>query len=193
MKKLLFNPFEKYPDKTLLCFGLLSSFIGGFVGYLFNARFDGVFDLHFVEQVPIHQTIAEIAIGICCSTVLLFTVGKISNKKTRIIDLLSTTMIARIPFYLLTFFNANNLMYNRSQSIMTIIKSGKTNSISSWDLVIVLIFAMSTLLFLIWYIALLFNGFKVATNAKGTKPTLFFIVAMITAEIVSKIFISEFL
>lgn len=149
MKTLLFNPFEKYSDRTLIALGLLSTIIGIVLGLVFNARFDGAIDLHFVENASVNQTLLDIAIDISCFSILLFSVGKLINNKTRFIDILSVCMIARIPFYFVTFFNINNLIYNITQRMLTMISPGKINDLTTSDLLIVLVFSMITILF--WF------------------------------------------
>ena len=67
MKHILFNPFEKYPDRVLIPFGLFFSVVGIIFGYIFNARYDGIIDLHFVEKVNIYQPIFEICVNIFCA------------------------------------------------------------------------------------------------------------------------------
>lgn len=193
MKTVLFNPFEKYAERILIVAGLTATLIGGYLGFVFNARFDGVIDLHFVEKVSLYQPILEIVINILCTTVLLFIVGKIINPKTRIIDIFLTSMIARIPYYIITFFNSNSKAYTISQGILNLVKSSKTNTLSTIDILYLLLMSFAIIASLIWFIVLLFNGFKTAVNAKGTKHVLLFIVAIIVAEIISKIIIINFL
>lgn len=189
MKTLLFNPFEKYSDRTLIAFGLLFTLIGGYLGFVFNARFDGVIDLHFVEKVSVFQPLFDIVIDIFCSSILLFSVGKLINNKTRCIDILSATIIARIPFYFITFFNANNKAYAIFEGILTLAKSNQINTLETLDIFYLMLMTFAIIASLIWSMVLLYNGFKVATNAKETKHTLFFIGALIFAEILSKILI----
>jgi hypothetical protein len=189
MKTLLFNPFEKYSEKTLILFGFLFSLLGAFLGFVFNARFDGAVDLHFVEKVTIYQPFLDISIDITCISLFLFLLGKQINPKTRFIDILSASMIARIPLYCITFFNANNFIYDSTQKMLAMVKPGKIENVDVSDMLLVMVFAMVTILFLIWFLVLLFNGFKTATNAKETKHTLFFILAIVLAEILSKILI----
>jgi len=55
------------------------------------------------------------------------------------------------------------------------------------NLILILVFALIGILILVWFVVLAYNGFKVATNAKGTKSTLLFIVSLLVAEILSKI------
>ena len=59
------------------------------------------------------------------------------------------------------------------------------------ELVMLLLFTGISLLFLVWFVILLFNGFKVATNSKGIKHNLLFAGAILLAEILSKILISN--
>ncbi len=55
MKILLFKPFEKYSEKTLLLLGVIFTLIGSFVAYVFNIRFDGVIDVHIVPNTLFYQ------------------------------------------------------------------------------------------------------------------------------------------
>lgn len=189
MRTLLFNPFEKYSDTILIVFGLLFTLIGGYLGFVFNARFDGVIDLHFVKNVSIFNPLLDISIDIVTLTICLFVVGKLINNKTRCIDILSATMIARIPFYFITFFNANNKAYAISERILTLVKSNQINTLEALDVFYLMLMTFAIIASLIWSMVLLFNGFKTAVNAKETKHTLFFIGTLIFAEILSKILI----
>jgi hypothetical protein len=193
MKTMLFNPFEKYSERVLLSVGLAFTIIGGYLGFVFNTRFDGVIDLHFVEKVPLYQPFLEIGITILYTTIFLFIVGKIINPKARIIDIFLASMIARIPYYFITFFNANNKAYTISQGILILVKSSKTNMLSSTDVFYLLLMSFAIIGSLIWFFVLLYNGFKTAVNAKETKHTALFIAAVVVAEIISKIVIINFL
>lgn len=189
MRTLLFNPFEKYSDKILIVFGLLFTLIGGYLGYVFNVRFDGVIDLHFVENVSTYNPLLDISTDIVTLTICLFVIGKLINNKTRFIDILSATMIARIPFYFITLFNSNNKAYAISKGILTLAKSNQINTLEALDIFYILLMTFAIIASLIWFMVLLFNGFKTAVHAKETKHTLFFIGTFIFAEILSKILI----
>jgi hypothetical protein len=55
------------------------------------------------------------------------------------------------------------------------------------DLVIIVAFAMFSIAFLAWFVALLYNGFKTATNLKLTQHNVAFGFMIITAEALSKL------
>ncbi len=188
---ILFNPYIKYTERQLILCGAVSLLIGSVLGYLFNARFDGVFDLHFVKNVPQMQPFLDNLTVIVSLFLCLLLVGKLTNKKTRIVDILAISLISRLPIYILVFFNINGLVYEISTSLLQQLGTGNFD-IPPVDLLIIIGFTIFSILALVWVCALLYNGFKVATHAKKLKSVLLFIVALIVAEVLSKIIISTF-
>ena len=118
MKDLIFNPFEKISEKKLLLIGITSMLVGALLGYLFNARYDGVFDLHFEKSTNYFKALLDILISVSTTCLLLLAIGKYTNPKTRFIDIFNTCTIAKIPFYVLTFFNINNWIYYSSEKLV---------------------------------------------------------------------------
>ncbi len=189
--KTLFNPFEKYSEKKLILLGIAFTLIGATLSYYFKARYDGILDLHFVPNISIQETIVDSLVNIISLVSFLFLFGKIINKKTRFIDILTTSMIARFPMYLLSIFNSNELMNKALNEIIQLISKQAIDQISSSTWTISIIFGLCLLPTMIWYIALLFNGFKVASNAKGKQSIILFILGVLFAEIVSKLLIYQ--
>jgi len=193
MKTVFFNPFEKYAENNLLIFGILITLIGSYLGYLFQGRFDGVIDLHFVASTTLFEPFIDNLINIFSLFIVLFLLGKYINPKTRIIDILTPVMIARLPFYLLTFSNYQHFISDVSEKLIASIDLQNMPAdlnIDTSDMVITILFAGLSILFLAWFVILLFNGFKVATNSRGIKNNLLFAGAIILAEILSKILFS---
>ncbi len=189
MNTFLLNPFKKYQESTLLVIGTIATVLGSMVVYFFNARFDRVIDMHLVVQISLWQPFADNAINILCLVPILFLISKYLNRKTRIIDILTTVIVARMPYYILPLFNANGYLYRTTQDLAKRATSAKLPDISAITVVVVLVFALISIIFLTWYIILLFNGFKVSSNAKGAKSIFLFIVGILVAEFVSKFII----
>ena len=103
MKILLFKPFEKYSEKRLLLIGVFFTLLGSFFAYVFNIRFDGIIDIHIVPNTLSYQALLDNLINIFCLVLFLYISTKYINKKTRLIDILNTALVARTPFYLLPF------------------------------------------------------------------------------------------
>lgn len=192
--KLLFNPFERYSEKQLVFIGITSTIIGSLMAIFFNARFDGILDLHFVEKIKIHEPLIDLLIDLFCLILILFLIGKYINKKTRIIDIISATLISKIPFYFLLFQNIDGILFRitdkLTKSLLT--KNYSLETITTIEMAYLVFSGIIGLVLIISSITLLFNGFKTATNAKNTKSIILFIVAVLLTEVVSKILISKF-
>jgi hypothetical protein len=191
MKILLFKPFEKYSEKTLLLVGILFTLLGSFFAYVFNTRFDGVIDVHIVTNSLPYQALLDNLVNIFCLVLFLYISSKYINKKTRLIDIINTALVARAPFYLMPFFNINGVIQKASDDVIQFANPELISQISSSNLCILIVFGIIAILFLVWYISLLFNGIKVASNAKGKTPIILFIISLLLAEILSKFLIFQ--
>ncbi|MBS7786366.1 hypothetical protein KIH23_03575 [Flavobacterium sp. CYK-55] len=185
-----FNPFEKTSEQKQLLVGLLTLLVGGLLGYLFNARYDGVIDLHFTEKVQYSEPLVDLLIVCGTTSILLFGLGKIINSKTRFIDILYPTLWAKIPYTLITFFNINQASYKSGNQIMEAFQKGSHFEPSTATLALLLIEGAVMLAALMISVVWLFNGFKVATNSKGTRNNIYFILILMLAEVLSKYLIS---
>lgn len=195
MKKILFNPFEQFSERPLILFGIAATIVLSMTGAFFNARFDGVIDLHFSTPTFFINTLTDNAINVIILSLALFTLGKIRNNKTRFIDIFTASLIARIPYYFLPFFNWNNLILNETKKLMQQFLTAKPQAIPQFDnvqMLVLVLFAGVSILFLVWFIYLLYQGYKVATNAKGAMEVVFFGITILIAEVFSK-FIFYFL
>ncbi len=186
MKTILINPFEKYSEKQLIISGSIITLIGSLIAMLFNARFDGVLDLHFVRDSSFTQALLDNLINIIVLSLFLFAVSQLINQRTRFIDILSVSIISRTPYYLLPALNINDSIQIAGEEIQKITENNNMDLLLNSGTIVILLFALLSLAFLVWYIGLLYNGFKVAANAKGTKSIVLFAIALLFAEIASK-------
>ncbi len=190
--KTLLNPFERYSERTLLIVGLLAFVLGSLIAFAFNGRYDGVVDLHFSKDVSLAQPFIDNAINVVCLLLPLLLLGKFINTKTRVIDILTAILVARIPYYVLPVFNANGFMQRITDELTRSIgqeSQAAMPQLGSMDTIIIVMFAAASILALIWMVIILFNGFKTATNLKNLSHKILFAVALIVAEILSKMII----
>ena len=190
MKKVLFNPFEQFSERPLILFGISVTILLSMTGAFFNARFDGVIDLHFSTPTFFINTLTDNAINIVILSLALFTLGKYRNNKTRFVDVFTASLIARIPYYILPFFNWNNTVLVESEKLLKqfmTVQPGAVPQFESTQMLVLVLFAGFSLLFLAWFIYLLYQGYKVATNAKGGIEIVLFGVTILIAEVFSKI------
>ena len=182
MKTLLFNPFSKYSETTLLVVGLAATVIGSFAAYSLGFVFDGVLDIH-TSNFSFVNNILYNFINIAIVTLMVMAVSYAVNKKTRFVDILNAALLYRIPFYISLFF-LNIEAFKKTSEL--IVESRSTNNITSGDFAVLMLVSGISLVMLVWAICLLVNGFKVATNVKKTVHYVLFAVALLVAEILSK-------
>lgn len=188
MIKNLLNPFY-LSEKKLLTLGVIALLIGLCIGFSLDTRFDGVIDLHFTENVQIFQLILDLLIAIIVTAIVLFLTGLFINKKTRIVDLLITVLIAKVPFYFLPIVNIGNKMFEISNKISNVINPNSHLKLLPEEILFLTFSSLLSVLAIIWSIILLFNGFKTATNSKEIKHSIVFITGIVLSEIISKIII----
>lgn len=185
--KILYNPFERYSENQLILTGIIGLLIGSALAYFFQARFDGVIDLHFSSNGSVlWEPFVDNIFVVSCGFIFLAIIGKVLYKKTRLIDIMATCLVARCPLYILPLLNINNITFESSEKLLVLIQDPH-HPIPIDALVITILFGLISILFLIWMIALLYNGFKVSTNGKGRNLIVGFVLSLIMAEVLSKI------
>jgi hypothetical protein len=107
-----------------------------------------------------------------------------------LIDIFATSLIARIPYYFLDFFNWNNIILIESEKLRLQFQKAQPGTVPQFEntqMLLLFVFAGVSIVFLAWFIYLLYQGYKVATNAKGTAEVVLFGITLIIAEVISKI------
>lgn len=183
--KFLFHPLESHTEKKLISIGFLALIIGSFLGYYCNARFDGIIDVHFADKVDFWFPFIDNLIDLICLLAIFTIISKFINNKTRIVDVLAVSLVARIPIYLIALTNINNVNFNATKQLLPLAGNPEA-SLPIGSLILVLIFALFSILMMVWFGALLYNGFKTATNAKGRNAIMGAVVGIILAESLSK-------
>lgn len=178
------NPFERSSASQLIILGIVFYVLGSLSAYLFNVRFDNFLHIAVVEQVELWQPFLDNLIILACLFVLLFVLGKSINSKTRGIDILSTALIGYAPFYLMSLSNINDYSSKATHELLSITESTAMN-ISTFSIIYLIILSIASILILVWIIALLYNGFKTAANAKGVKSIVLFVLALVATVIIT--------
>lgn len=182
--KILFNPIAYYSEKKLLVFGILSAVIGAILAYATNSRHDSFLHLSTVSNTEWWYSLVDLVTIMLIVFVFLFVAGKIVNTKTRAIDILNTILVAYIPFYLVSLTNINGRMDRAVNELMEILSNSEF-IIPTGTMIYLIVTGFISVLILIWVIALLYNGFKTAANAKGVKAIILFVLALILSTVLT--------
>jgi hypothetical protein len=181
MTTWFFNPFKYIAGFKSLVIGWIIILITGCIAYYSNTHFDGAIDahLHPGDRVyPAWHFLAEPFIAWSSVVLVFFATGKFfSTSAIRFIDVAGTFSLARCPFLFLALINflgpgTKDVLNASPRALLT---------------PLVLIYALVSLAFCIWMIALMYNAFKVSCNIKGQKSVWLFITSLIVAEVLSKI------
>src|SRR5690606_5333057 len=183
--KLFFNPFSKFSEKALLISGILFLVVGSFIGYYFGVTYDGIFDVH-ISTVTLIESLTENVINVGSLSMLLFIAGIIINSKTRIIDVLNVALISRFPIYLAGLLANNQRISEISEQLIDSVHQETPASVSSSDMMVLMLFSAVLILLLVYQLMLMVFGFKTAVNARKWQHWLFFGIALIAAEVISK-------
>jgi hypothetical protein len=187
MKNLLFNPFEKYAGKEALISGIALAACAALLSSLFNTRFDGVLDIHFVAvDTSVKTALLDQLINLASLIVIFYILAlAFGAKSTRLVDVAGTLALARAPFILAPFLNSTGFM-SAFSSKFEYITPGSMPEITASDILPLIPVILVLIVLSIWMIALSFNAWKVSTNLKGIKLIVSFIIGVLASEILSK-------
>lgn len=188
----LINPFSRFTEKQLLVFGLMCTIIGSYLASFFGVTFDGIIDIHLYQGMTFLQSIKENLISILLVTILLFGLGKFINPKTRLIDIVNSSLLFRVPFYVSAGLVSIPLLKKIQEELMKNPNAITGIDFKPLDIIVILLVSAVMIITLIYAMALLYNGFKTATNLKLTKHKVFFWITVLMAEILSKIILTTF-
>ena len=197
MIKKITNPFLYLSDKQLYIVAIASILAGMIVSIFLDVKFDGCLDLHFAAKVTLVETLRNIATSVLTLSIILFLAGKVANSKTRFVDILIVVLVSRIALYIIAFQNLGGYGYAKTSQMQALLMHAKGNisvvAAQLQDFFPFLIFtSIFSLLGLILFLSILYNGYKTATNLKSNKHIFMFIAAVIAAEIISKIIFNNF-
>jgi hypothetical protein len=187
----LFNPFKFIAGYQALLIGLAAIILTSLLGSLSNTHFDGVLDVHTGRQAPQWFFLCEGLINWISLAIILLVLGLIVSRSTlRTIDVLGTQALARWP-YLVT---ALAMLPEANRKVLEYLVTKLTQShtsilINGTDIAIFAVAMFLMILMLIWMVALMYRAYAVSCNIKGPKAIVTFIIGLIGAEILSKIFI----
>ena len=181
MKRNEWNVFERFSTLKLLSFGVLGALIASVLAVFFKGRFDGVLDVHFVNEILWHQPFVDNLLAILLLSICLFITSKLLNPKTRFIDIVNAVLIGRFLIYLILFTNLNGFISRLSESALV----DPENIQIDGNMIVLIILGMFSLALLFLFFVVVYVGFRVATNYKKWQGLFYFCVTVIVAEILS--------
>ncbi|KPH13546.1 YIP1 family protein [Chryseobacterium sp. ERMR1:04] len=185
--KTVFNPFERFNDKTLLIAGILSIPMVIAIGYFSGSYFSSIYRINNLEKISVQGVAIPTLISFLSSIIILFILGKILNSKTRFIDIVNTVLISQIPLAFLLLFQKLTFI-NTAAKTVRIYQKNPTGSFPIVDFIIMISTIIFVCTILIYSMAIYYNGFKTATNIKKWQSVVLFCVVSFLTMVICQIF-----
>ncbi len=178
--EFVFNPFTRIAGWQAFAAGLAFAAMTGIVATLSGVAFDGVLDAHVGTGITYALSFIFIGIDIASITLVMWIAALVTSRDFRFIDILGTMTLARAPMLLVAIAGFTSAAPDPAEVI-----ANPTVLITGGMLVFLLFCIVAT----IWYIVLIYNAMKVSCNIGGTKLAVTVVVALILAEVLSKVVI----
>lgn len=179
----LFNPFRYVAGVKSLLLGLAGMFITAILCYFGNVHLDGVIDIHSGKTANLLSVSIEPVLDWIVLVIPLFLFGlTFSTSSIRIIDIAGTLALARFPLLIAVLITI--LFLPEIKTSQEVLNALHTNPVLLIKLVLT---GLAVLPFIIWTVVLMYRGYSISTNLKGSKAIWSFIVSLLIAEVASKI------
>lgn len=187
--KLLYNPFERIAGWQAFGIGLVFVIASIAIAYSFGTAFRGVFNLGLLVDGSIVSAVLSQSIALLFTYVVFYTSGSMFAKGVRLQDIIGTFTLARFPFIFMSFSGCF-LTARSQQEILQMLseraQDGTINAIGG-EILTMIWMSLVMLCIIVWYIALLWNAFKVSTGITHKYRVLIFIIALIIADILARL------
>lgn len=187
--QFLINPFAVWSEKLSLLIGTLGFFVIVFLCYSFDLKMDGILHFGNSEKTSFAKVFLQNSVIILLAVAVLWGLAKIYNRKSRLIDIINTVLIASLPnIPTLLLINLPTFKTASERLLQNLPNQDQVPVINS-DLLIVLVVTCLLLPFLVYTFVLFYNGFKTATNMKSWIQISLFFIVLFTLNVATQFFL----
>jgi hypothetical protein len=175
---VIFRPFDRLSTGASLAVAAGGGFVALLVAWGLDVRFDGVLDAHLASRVDLLQALVDLAVAWPLLAAAMWLGGRSLRSRGRLVDYLGAVGLARWPLVLSALILA--LLIDRpardALAAMQLPSPG-----------ILLLLVLVTIPLVVWFVALLYQGYRTASGLRGGRLVASFIVVLVVAEVVSKL------
>jgi len=192
-KVWIFNPFAFVAGARALAVGLAVILLAALLCWVTNTHFDGAIDIHPGLSAPLVMFVIEGLTDWLSLSVMLMLAGlTVRRSSYRVVDVFGTQALARWPYIitpvmLLIVPPFRNAFANVADEALKAAKSGALPNMAGSDLVLIVMASVVILCCVIWGVMLMYRAYAMSCDTRGAKSIVSFIVAVIAAEILSKV------
>lgn len=191
----LFKPFERVAGGPALVAGLGVIVLAALLAWQSGLHTRGVIDLHFGPRLGLWVLVMQGLINWLTLSLLLFGVGRwLSHGRFRALDLFATQALARWPLLIgavwLSIPGVGAAIESRTATLMAQMPDQPGQVIAPiehmFDAMWLLLLSLPGLAAIGWMVWLMFHGYALVTNLRGTRVFFSFAAALVAAIILSK-------
>ena len=179
--KLLYNPFEWVAGWKAFLIGIVIVLLSVIIADYGNQYYQGAMNIRLVPEANLVYGLLSQGVALLCMVMLFYISGRIFSRGVRFQDVLGTTTLARYPYIIPAFFGYF-FDFDKLNDITMSALSGNISEIGG-ELSLLVVTGFVMLIVLVWYIALLWNAFRISTDIKGGKGIVIFIIALVMTDL----------
>jgi hypothetical protein len=173
--RLVFSPWERLTGSVQLTLALALALVSILLGVLGGVRFDGTLDLHLAPgRVRWTSALADQLVAWLLSAAVFYLAARVVRTRVRLVDLALAVGAARLPLAL------------GAVAILLIPLPRDPAAMLQASPVLLVALAILLLPLTIWFVALLYTGWRHATGLRAPRSGVTFAIALILAEVLSK-------
>ncbi|WP_374440970.1 hypothetical protein [Epilithonimonas sp.] len=178
--KTIFNPFGRFDERILLCVGILFFIVLIPLCFWTGTYFSSIFRLAHPQNIDVKNIILHNVISFVSAILVLYGLGLLFYRKTRIIDIANTVLLSQIP--LIIILPLEKVFYIKKVGERVVAyQNHPTGAFPFFDFIVMIFIILITLGALIYSFILLYNGFRTAANIKKWQQiTIFCLVSFLT-------------
>lgn len=177
-KQIFLNPFAEFPAWKLAFVGVIGFLLSSCVIYLSGQQFNGF--MHFYQPeiaVSLWDVLRVHAYMVLAPFILLYGIGVLLNRKTRIIDVMNVVLIIPFPLYFALFLGKLLNQDKFTDQVLKAVQNGD-HALAGVDKMELFLFGMLgiiSLLLLVYQFYLLVKGMNVTVNNKKIGISILFV------------------
>ena len=188
--KTIFNPFERFDEKLLLLTGILAVILSIGVGYLTDSTFTSIYRISIAENTSLQMIALSTLLSFLIAIVVLSILGKILNRKTRIIDIVNTVLISQLFLISIQCLGKISSIKLAGKSVAHY-QSNPSGPFPFLDFLIMISMMLFSITIMIYSFTLFYNGFKTATNIKKWQHIVLFCVVSLISSLICQIILNK--
>jgi len=178
VKQIFLNPFAEFMEWQLFFVGVFGFLLSSYFIYLSGQQFNGF--MHFYQPemtVSLWAVLRVHAYMVLAPFALLYGIGMLLNRKTRIIDVMNVVLIMPFPLYLALFLGKLLNQDKFTDEVLKAVQRGDHTlaGVDKTEMLLFGMFGIISLLLLFYQFYLLVKGMNVAVNNKKIGISILFV------------------